>query len=401
MHDQTFHYAGRAMATRDQSLLVVYNNESVKATRKIQIVKLDVQPFSPTTTTPGSFALARITSLSGGSDIPIIKASEANADISPLISLKTNADVVSSGSKFRAHLILPVSTQGLSLMSVGNGYATGNPRCDTGGLFDAGYGASSTQRIVLREGEGVALIPNESVNMPSNASWYWTAVLQIGSETYYTYSGIYATPGSASFAIYNGVGSGQVIEVVDMNVLYMGPTTITSPLADAPYVRFVKIARYIGGEEVELTQRDTSIPIPAALKVVRNRFHNPMQIKMITDLNGLGEGELLYPEQNTAAYRRIGIVRQSMTHMFSIMAPGLASNVFWSEFMVNDVQHGIDFRGSGDVAPLTLNAGEGLAVVVNNCTPFCSYWIDLLVKHLPPIDANIRRIGSGKISGAL
>ena len=387
------------MATRDQSLLVVYNNETVKATRKIQIIKLDVQPFSPTTSTPGSFALVRITGLSGGSDIPIVKASEANADISSLIVLKTNADVVSSGSKFRSHLILPVSTQGLSLMGVGNGYATGNSRCDTGGLFDAGYIMSGTQRIVLAEGEGVALIPNESVNMPSNASWYWTAVLQIGSETYYAYSGIYATPGSASFALYNGTGSGQVIEIVDMNVTYMGPTTITSPLVDAPYVRFVKIARYIGGEEVELTQRDTSIPIPAALKVVRNRLHNPMQIKMITDLNGLGEGELLYPEQNTAVYRRIGIVRQSMTHMFSVMAPGLASS-FWSEFMVNDVQHGIDFRSGNGINPLTLNSGEGLAVIVNNCTPFCSYWIDLLVRHLPPIDANIKRIGNGKIGGA-
>lgn len=390
---ETYHYAGRAIATRDQPLLVVYNNETTRATRKIQVIKLDVQPFSSTTTTPGAFALAKITGLSGGSDIPIIKASEANASIAPEILLKTNADVVLSGEEYRSHLILPISTQGLSLMGVGRNYAGNTPRSDTGSLFDCGYINSSCQRIVLREGEGIALVPNDQVNLPSNAAWYWTATLQIGSETYYTYNAIYATAGSASFALYNGTGSGQIIQIVDMNVTYMGPTTITSPLIDSPYVRFIKIARYIGGEEVELVQRDTSVPTPAAIKVVRNRFYNPMQIRLITDLNGLGEGELLYPEQNTAVFRRIGIVRQSLTHLFSIMAPGLASS-FWSEFMVNDVQHGIDFRSGNSISPLTLNPGEGLAVVVNNATPFCAYWCDLLIKHITPIDANIKRVGS-------
>lgn len=384
---QTFHYAGPITATRDQALLVIFNNEQTKRTRKYSIIKCDVQPIIPTTTTPGTLALRKITAISGGTSIPVIPADNTNASINSLISLKTFADVTQGTADIRTFLPLPVSTQGQTLMATGfNGDNSGGLRQDTGNLWDSGFVNSTTQRIVLREGEGVALVPKDPVNGPINASWYCYLTLQIGSATYYAMCTITPTAGMASLALFNGTGSGQVIEIANISLTYIGQPTTTTAITDAPLVRFIRIAGYDGGVAVTPDVRNTAYPAPSSLGLIANQLWSPLTIDTIGEKLGMGQGEYLYPEQNTALFRRIGIVRRALTHMFSVMAPGLATVGVCSEFQWNAVQHGLDYQGDNNIQPLVLQPGEGLAVVVNNATPYCGYWVDVSITHTPPID---------------
>lgn len=393
---ETYHYGGFVTATRDQALFAVFNNEQTKRSRKFSIIKCDIQPIAPTTTTPGTFALRKITAMSGGMDIPIVKADSTNSDINSLITIRAFADVTATTNDLRSILLMPISTQAQTLMATGfNGDNGGGLRQDTGCLWDSGFVNSTTQRIVLREGEGIALLPRDTVNCPINACWYCTLTLQIGSSTYYAYCVITGTASAvASLAILNGTGSGQVIEISNISVTYIGQPTITTTITDAPLVRFIKIVGYDGGAEVSPDIRNTSRSVPDALELVCNRPWAPLTIDTVGEKSGgFGAGDLLYPGQNAALFRRIGILRQSLTHMQSVMAPGLAAVAVSSEFQFNSVQHGLDYTGDNTIQPLTLNRGEGLAIVVNNPTPYCGYWVDVSITHTYPTDGPVKFAG--------
>jgi hypothetical protein len=381
---QTLSWGGPVVATRDQALFTVFNNESTDPRRSFTVKRINITPLNATTTTPGTWHLKRITAASGGGPVQVVAANSANqAAFDSNIEVTVRADVTEDTEVFRSYQPIPYSTQGLTLLASGK---KASSRTDTGCLWDGGGATAGTQTIKCNDGEGFGIVVGDTVNMPINAAWHCTLTLKYDGDTYYGTSILTPVPkGQASLAIMNNTGaSGTYLEIVEIQLLYIGQPSTSTVLTDSPLYRYCRVSGISGGDDLTPVQHDTSDAIPSALVMRKNRVWNPLEIELMTERHGLGQGELLYPEQNAAIYRRIGMFRQVLMNTACAMAPGLAHAPF-SEFQPNEPQKGISFyKAVSAISGIVLKSQQGLAVIVNNPTPYCAFWLDVEVTHSPP-----------------
>lgn len=376
----TYVWSGPVIATRDQALFAIFNNGQTDPRRKYYVNRINIRALTPTTSTPGEYNVDRITAMSGGGSVPVSAADSANqSDWDDNVQIAVRPDVTSGSEVFRAHHIGIYSNQGLTLRGPGN-------RLDTGTFWNEGGGANGTQTIRCDDGEGFAVVAEDTANMPPNGAWYASMTLRYNDNTFFTnFLFSPAPPGQASIALMNNAGaSGTYLELVDLTLMYLGNPTITTVTVDAPIVRYIRVSGINGGEEITPIEFDTSNAVPPTLLMRRNRVFDPLEIELMSERHGLGQSELLYPEQNIETYRRIGMFRRVVTQVAPYLSPGLAHGPA-SEFNPKEPQLGISYKGKiDDVSGIVIKPQQGLAAVVNNPTPYCAYWLDVEVTHEPP-----------------
>lgn len=378
---QTFRWMGYCFARFDDALFCLFNDGPPGSGHSFIINRCDITPvgnFNSSVLLNGIADLMNITASEGGDTITPTKADSSSANIPAQVLIKRNADVTIGSKVIASRIVSSTNTQGtpgLTLRATGQ---YGNKNRRQSDFVSMGH-QGPTQRYVLREGEGIAIVVGNEIlgNIPN--TMMLTAQLTIGSSTYYLYLDFTPmTPWTAGFSIFNGAGSGVVVEIGSIELVDIGdPSTANQP----PYVRFTRINQYVGGEAQTPVKHDTSVPTPANMTLLRGRAGKGLDVSFLTKDLGFNISELGYPNANLAIARKFGTFRNSLTHMAANFGPGITGAPA-SEFQMNKSQHGLQFKGDANVKGITVQPNEGFAGVASNYSPYSSFYCELEWTHV-------------------
>lgn len=262
----------------EDGLLGIFNNETADDRRYFELVSLRVSPSAPLSNNiaavgkPGSLSIRRITAVSGGDSITPILMDTADAALPAQVLVRSDPDSVTATDVFRRIADAPaysliVSNSQLSARTYG-GSMMSHQKSHFADIFRGGESVN-VEPIILREGEGVGLFQDAYGTQHSMQ----TAAVVTNTATGATYicrSTDLSTDrrlGEATFAIFNGTGSGVVL-AVRLWVLPMDGEAVLTPA-----LRLCRIAGIaLGGGTVTPIRPDTSKSVPAALQVVGGSF---------------------------------------------------------------------------------------------------------------------------------
>lgn len=178
----------------------------------VRVRRAEALPLmAQTTTTPGNYDLYRITAHTGLDDaITAIKADSNNAALPAQVVLaRRPATVTTSGAQVDSTLAVPLANDTRVL---GHSFAA-TPWAKRIRRLDAS--TAELQRIVLREGEGVAV----SMNAVCGLVYRFMATITVrvvATGACHTYTFPVTPTGLPIFSLLNGSGSGVVLEVCEM-----------------------------------------------------------------------------------------------------------------------------------------------------------------------------------------
>lgn len=162
--------------------------------------------------TVNRLGVQRVTAIAGGDDVTPVPLDSANAGIPAEVLLREYVgSVTTTGGVLRTILDTP-QLNPTRLVSY--------PSWRTPGTADRVYGTGSVDAVqgqVLREGEGVALFTSGAV-AKENFPLAVVAVIKIGTECYWLRTRLSTSSMGAMLAIFNGSGSGVVVELLTVNV---------------------------------------------------------------------------------------------------------------------------------------------------------------------------------------
>lgn len=373
----TFYWNGYCSANRDEALFCLFNNETTDLRRYFTITRFEAKPLSPVVTTGANTEkLFKITALSGGDTIPTVKADSSSTDIPSQVLFKLYPSYTAS-SVVRNCFPQTISTAGLSKRGTGLGL-------NSSSFWSSGFVNSTTQRIILREGEGIAVGKTDSISSAHSHTMHYNVTFLVGSSTHYaTFTAAVGNPSEAAFGILNGSGSGVALEVVSIEITEVGQQTSINALIDSPYLRFVRAYGYDGGESITPTTLSTATSSPSALVMRRNQAWAPLTVSPSVD--GVGAGELAYPESNQTIYRKIGTFRQTlMNTVNNLTVGGATGSPVFSEFTNSKTAHGMKLQGDSNTTGIVLRPQDVFAVIVNNASPYSTYQVEIEFTHTAP-----------------
>lgn len=314
------------------------------------------------TTTPVLLDLVRCSDASGGELTTPIKFDTSASNMPSQVEARMMPDSVTATVTYRNI----VDTHGLATSTGGTGaripgnFRNASPmnQCHLVGKI---RGSSSVEPIVLREGEGVALVmePNTGGLSRAMRARVTVRVLSTGSCYRYTLNDI-ATPAMVGgvFSLMNNTGSGVVLEVVQIEFPPEGDSSVIPRIQLAYIDGFETSVQPVSGENFVPTQApiafDSKSFLPPQVKCVGAGF--------ISMKRGARYG---FPQDwwyaqgsvlSLAAQQRGGRVRG---RIFQMPVRGSTSGNFGHA----DMTDGVRLFEAGDAFDgLLLRPGEGLAV---------------------------------------
>jgi len=304
---------------------------------------------------PGKMQLARITSLTGGTDVTVVKQDTDNATLPSQVKIVVRPTEATLGDVIRQVVDTPgidqVSTMLTTALTPGEP-AVGSLWCQAG---------SNRAPIVLREGEGFAVAMVESTYAHPQ-SCYAIIRNQASGATYSIFSDDvepWQEDQRAFFAIWNGVGSGVILEVVSVEWIDLGQMMNMSNVASQPHFRLASVKRVSFGTVVAPVLLDTSSPAaPSTLIVQKNADVG------ISGLENLLVGDAGFatgsPMITFIFLERMGCLRR---FCFKLPSQGMHRQGPRSTEML------MEFKDSPGIV---LRGGEGLAVVANGVRVYSS-----------------------------
>lgn len=393
MPQPTFFATAICHAVRDQAAFVILNESLDQGVLSVR--RLSARPINPYSLTTGTWSLVKITSLADGDTVTVVKADTNGADLNSNVLIQrygiaTETDVLFSRQ------INPYGI-GVGTPATGGSFISG-ARVDGATVFDGSL-LNMTQGITLREGEGISLTTPNQIDMPMNAAWDAQVTIRQGTDTYFISCAVAPLASRASLSIFNGSGSGQVIEVLSFQVTYTGhPAPVGGALLDAPMVRFCRVYGYNGGQTVSPVALDSGYTMPAGLTLAKSVEWSPIDINqnLSSGPQGISAADLGYPGSNEALTRRIGMVRQMATSYYSQMTPGLGTNTagaFTSEFQASN-NLGWDLSlAIPDIQGFRIGPGYGVAIIVCNNAPYTALWVEAEVLYRPSLNFSNPSVG--------
>lgn len=280
---QTFHATFPRVDIKPltDGLASIFNAEESDARRVFEVTRIAVRPPSAYGAANGSsiraavVGLYRITAMSGGAPVSAAQRDTGAAALPGQVSCATYPDSVTvSGAAIRKLADAP------SLTFAGSNQWTCG-RVFGGSLFPymrgnhadvMRFGGDATiERIVLREGEGVAFVL-DAFGFPRAGQINVVLAVQGTNATHQFRSRDIGHPyrvGDALLALFNGAGSGVVLEVNAIEYPNDGESNF-------PTFRLAKIDRATGGDAVSPVAADTDNAIPAALVCMGGDFDSAL-----------------------------------------------------------------------------------------------------------------------------
>lgn len=316
--------------------LAIFNRAD--SNRIVRIKRIAIRDTGITTATGISlFQLQRITAYVGGSDAGYTKMNSNNADLpSQIVALEDAESVtVSSSSVIRRGLNVPqynITRQLSPLCSA----ALGERRS---GMSNANtylnHNNADVQNFVLREGEGFAITPVADA-ITYTMKFLVNVMYTVAGETYMTTVNITTEP-RPNFVLFNNSGSGQVINVVSVEISENGTD-------EFPNIFTV--------EPIDYLDVDTAEPINdlIALDSTNESLTGLVDIKSFSRVHMAG--------YDAGAFMQKNILRR-FAGTNSIAAPNVSLGA------LNLSSRRLD-EDKNEISDIVLNPGEGIGMFKRN-----------------------------------
>lgn len=384
---QTLHALFQRVDVRPltDGLAAIFNAEESDARRYFEVTRVAVRPSSGWGAANGAtmgaavVALYRITAMAGGAAVAAVKRDTGSADLPAEVTCVTFPDSVTvSGAALRTLADAPslTGTTGTNLWTSARVYGGGlSPylRANQADVIRF-QGDANVERLVLREGEGVAF-RLERHGWPRAGAINVTVVDQSTSATYQFRSRDIGHPyltGQAMVGIMNGAGSGVVLEVNASEFPNDGESNY-------PVFRLAKIDRVTDGDTVTPIAADSDNAVPAALVCTAGDF--------ASGLYGSGQG-VQYDWQTThgatfsiAQQQNVGTLRRTtgLRPWRNVgVSPGLMAG-----------NEGVELFAAPAGSGIVLRPREGLALLAGRAgaletSTFAFFDVEATVLHYPP-----------------
>lgn len=303
----------------------------------------------------GNFSVRRITAVSGGAAMTPVKHDTGSANLPSQVMIREHPDSVTLSDQFRAIGDLPgYSMQGGGVSAFPQ--VSHHRRLGVAELFEAGVD-TAVQRLTLPEGQGIAIVqdvgsvPHVQMGRLTLRAVSTGAVYEVFSKEL----GARREGHVPLLTVFNGIGSGVILEIVAMHFVDCGTNEFSSGTLYnlLPGLRLILADVIDNGVALTPISLDTAnAALPASIEI----FRNP-RVDVHRGLPGIAKAFADFEIPSGATfeltdYQRMGNVRGSLIEPFWIGAP-LKSWGQWRRLCSA-------FRdGSG----ITLRQGEGLALV--------------------------------------
>lgn len=386
MTDKTFHWSGYASARSGYGLISVTNNSRNRACT-VKMERFDIREWAPgdNQTAMNSFVMQKI-SACNNDGIDVIPVSlVANTSLPSQVKCciqsnitKTADTPYSYNTPFTAGVYNAIigSTQTLaSWAHHAKGGRGASSRVDGSSMGTFGYGSSSVTGIKLNEGEGFAILPISDNNHPIRYN-YWLNVLirdDANNRTYSISSDLTPSDSSskASFALFNGSGSGLSLTVLSLNISFLSDEFDTQVQNRIKFIRTK--GNFQDGEVVQSLSSDPRNSVPNDITITRGHIGAGYLIKPIHDITGgfthifnfynSGIGGSLTQTAQLETRRNPGILRECWPNVRYRPNMTNASFKMYECFSLN--QFG-DRRLNTNTDSITLAPGTGFVVLLDS-----------------------------------
>jgi hypothetical protein len=366
-------------------LAAIFNAEASDARRTFEVTRIVVRPPSATGALSGAaimgakLSLYRISAASGGEAVAAVLRDTASSALPSQVVCAIMPDSVTvSGAALRSLSDSPTLTFAGSnqwtTARVYGGSLFSYQRGSNADILNLG-GDTNVERVVLREGEGVALVL-DSYGQSRAGQINITVRNESSGATYQYRSRAIGHPylqGQAMVSLLNGSGSGVVLGVHISQYPNDGESNL-------PSLRLARIEQVTDGSSVTPTAHDTGTAVPAALQCSAG--------DMATKLYGFGGGVPIDWNVTHGAQMSVAAQQKGGTFRWGIgarqypslaVSPGLQAPSE-AERVLFDAR-----AGSG----IVLRPGEGLAVLAGRAgtletSTFAYFDIEATVLHYPP-----------------
>lgn len=292
-------------------LIAIENNSSkVVDLRELSFELKGAQTFS-SVPNAGTQQIHRITSCANGEEVPLEAFDTGSASLPAAVLCRRGASVT-LGSLYSQHGQLRGVRFFLGTTSTGTVFQSRQQPGRWGANWWAGKG--SVEPFVLREGEGFVWRQAASVtNMTQHGRMVFRN--QSSGETYSALvRNVPDAPQSNMLALFNGSGSGVVLEVLSLDIVDVGQmsdgtTTFYEASSGFLGARLLRCQSVIGGEEVAIESMDSNVPAPSGLRVVKNvLLRIPEVDPMVTSIRtarNLGTNAAYGPLYTTPTFRAL------------------------------------------------------------------------------------------------
>lgn len=297
----------------------------------------------------GPVDLVRISSVAGGRDEDVVKHDSSAGNLPSQVLIKRNPDSVTVGSRFRRFVPVGMLHQTFATtFNLPRFGRQGQGKEPLGAVFDVLV--PSEQGIILREGEGLALYIPLTGNQSDMRAAVQFNVLATG-KTYTARLGFSPKgPGDTMCAIFNGSGSGVVLDVRYIQVTEEVEQSITYP----PKCRVLVGPMHV--EEAEdltpLAYNSGNQALASGVKCVKNGYLRLDQFRT----EPWWQGQAIYEgAAGQMAQFKVVYAHQRMNARIIEFRCRTQSFPFAN-------RHVIDLVGKGAKTGIRLRKGEGMAV---------------------------------------
>jgi hypothetical protein len=384
----------------EDGLLGIFNNEATDERRYFELVSLRVSPSAPLSNNTanvgraGSLSIQRITALSGGEAVTPILMDTADAALPAQVLVRSDPGSVTATDIFRRIADAPaysfsVANTQFSSRTYGGSMMT-HQKSHLADIWRGGESAD-VEPIILREGQGIGLFQDAYGTQHSMQ----TAAVITNTATGVTYicrSTDLSTDrrlGEATFAIFNGSGSGVTL-AVKLWVLPMDGEAVMTP-----QLRLCRIAGVtLGGGAVTPILPDTSKSAPSALQVIGGSFQPRISGEWQPDYYTTHAAAYSISAASMAAWNKAQIDAGTFsrsTPLQNFRAIGETPGGVRVGTLHDDLMFSAD-PGSG----IIIKPGDGLGLVAGtsvvtggtqatgNTSTFINYDIEAVLLHYPP-----------------
>lgn len=330
--------------------------------KKLIIRTLNTRPFTGPCGTFPTIRIGRITGYTGGETNSPISFDSENA--TPALEVKYRPSSVTEVANTYS-MVQWVNT-GMNLTRA-NQWSRwqGCSKCGFDQTEVGRWTDSDTQKITLREGEGIGLF----FKTDSGPNIFMISAFVKGSGGTFLYNDIVEPlymAGACFMVLYNPVGSGDVFYIARIQAREVGSDEL-------PGYRFFKICTILGQPQAaQVVWADSNDEVPTDIQVSKN---------CLVRRHGLNNGAII-----TAPLMRRIVGGESPYGPNTANGGSIARRGLWS--------HDMRFQNSNNV--LKLGPGEGIAVVMQNpattgyCELISNFAVEQIVVGTFPSEGNVR-----------
>lgn len=365
------------LATLQDGLACIFNNHSdTSATIDIRRIRL-IPVSGQNATGAGTLTIDRISAISGGDDVAVSKHDTASDDLPAEVLIRSIPNSVTITETLRRVGETPMFNSLLAGACIvrAPSRGLGSARTHADDLFRFPT-SSNVERIILREGEGLAIC--EDVFSVPHAGACGFCIRDATSGACYTIRSRdvrrRAIADLAHIAVFNGSGSGVVLEIFNIQYPEEGE-------AVTPTLRIAKITGYEGGTEApdNILKFDTETNLDGITAI-----EGPFRAKLMGEDNGVTidwhtrhgvDGVSILQQQKFGVIRNLTYPINS-SDAGSAVKFGIPNTLVW------------EARGSN--IGIVARPGEGVAIlagragVLDNSTFNC-YQVEMIFNYNAPV----------------